>query len=308
MNIQQLEYIVAVDRHRHFAKAAEACSVSQPTLSAMIQKLEEELDVKIFDRTKHPVEPTAIGSRIIAQARTTLRDMNRVREVVLSEVNALSGTLTLGVLPTIAPYLVPQFICNFAAAHPTVELRVSEMRSGALVAALMDSSLDMAVMTTPTGSGTDLLEIPLYQEPFVAYLSPTCGHRPTVLEADRMPEENLWVLQEGQCILRDQVFNFCESKMTNRIYEAGSIDTLIRIVDHNGGYTVIPQLHLDFLTPAQKENVRPITSPPARREVSLVVRHDYVKERMLNAVADAVKQIIPHDMLDPHLLKFPIKL
>lgn len=307
MTIQQLEYIVAVARHRHFVKAAEACNVSQPTLSAMIQKLEEELDVKIFDRTKHPVEPTAIGSRIIAQAQTAINDMNRVREVVLSEVNELSGNLNIGVLPTIAPYLVPQFICKFAEAHPTVALRISEMRTNALMAGLTDSSLDMAIMTTPTGN-TDLLEIPIYYERFVAYLSPLCQQQPAVLEAGHMPEENLWVLQEGQCILRDQVFNFCESKTTNRIYEAGSIDTLIRIVDHNGGYTVIPQLHLNFLTSNQKKNIREITSPPARREVSIVIRHDYVKERMLNAVADTVKQIIPEEMLDKHLLKFPIKL
>lgn len=307
MIIQQLEYIVALNRHRHFVDAAEECGVSQPTLSAMIHKLEEELDVKIFDRTKHPVEPTAIGARIIAQAQTTINDMARVRELVESEVNTLSGNLAIGVLPTIAPYLVPKFISKFKVDNPKVLLKVSEMRMKALIGALLDSSLDMAILATPTHND-DLLEIPLYYEKLVAYMSPQCKYKKLKLTATKMPEENLWVLQEGQCILRDQVFNFCNSSMANHSYEAGSIDTLVRIVDCNGGYTVIPELHLDFLSKAQLKNVREIASPPAVREVSIAIRRDYIKERMLNAVVDTVKQIIPAEMLDERLKKFSIRL
>jgi LysR family hydrogen peroxide-inducible transcriptional activator len=307
MTLQQLEYVVSVNRHRHFVKAAEECGVSQPTLSAMIQKLEEELDVKIFDRTKHPVEPTEIGAKIIAQAQTTLNEMQRVNEIVLSEVNDLSGRLTIGVLPTIAPTLIPKFIAAFSEEHPDVQLSVSEMRMSMLIAALRESTIDMAILSTPTHCN-DLLEIPLYYERFYAYMSPACRHGSDVLLSSDMPEENLWVLQEGQCILRDQVFNFCKSKMANHIYQAGSIDTLIRIVDNNGGYTVIPALHLDFLTPEQRKCVRDITSPPVEREISIAIRHDYIKERMLNAVVDNVKKVIPKDMLDNRLKRYSVKL
>lgn len=308
MTIQQLEYILAVNRQRHFVKAAEECHVSQPTLSAMIQKLEEELDVKIFDRSKHPVEPTSIGASIIAQAQTTLNDLNRVRELVETEINTLSGSLNIGIIPTVAPYLIPQFISKFSKSFPDVHLRISEMRNNALIEDLQCSGLDMAIMTTPLNN-SQLLEIPLYYEKFVAYVSPSCHLKDNNLKASAMPEEDLWVLQESQCILHGrQEFNFCKSKIANHLYEAGSIDTLVRIVDQNGGYTVIPEMHVKFLTDQQKNNLREITNPEVSREISLVIRHDYIKERMLNAVADTVKKIIPDNMIDARLKKFAIKI
>mgnify|MGYP005757157987 FL=1 len=307
MTIQQLEYIVAVDRHRHFVRAAEDCGVTQPTLSAMIQKLEEELNAQIFDRSKHPVEPTGIGRKIIAQARTALNDMGRLQELVQSEVNALSGKLSIGIIPTVAPYLVPKFIRHFGAQHPEVTLSLSEMRTGNITGRLLDSSLDMAILATPLDN-PDLLEIPLYYERFVAYFSPEIVRDKRELRASDLPEEGLWVLQEGHC-LRNQVFNFCEKKPgAHHIYEAGTIDTLIRIVDQNGGYTVIPELHLEFLSEPQTRNIRPIDSPPAVREISLVIRKDYLKERMVNAVADTIKTVIPERMLDERLRKFSIRL
>lgn len=307
MTIQQLEYIVAVNHYRHFVKAAEACNISQPTLSAMIQKLEEELDVKIFDRSKHPIEPTEIGVRIIAQAKATLKDMALVKELVDSEVSTLAGSLYIGILPTIAPYIVPKFIELFTKDYPQIDLHVSEMRLDAVSKALSDSTLDMAIMATPVHNN-ELLEIPLYYEKLVAYLSPDCKYKGLQLKASQMPEDDLWVLQEGQCILRDQVFNFCHSETVNHCYEAGNIDTLIRIVDQNGGYTVIPELHIPFLSAEQRPNIRDITDPPAVREVSIVIRSHYVKERLLNAVADTIKLIIPQEMLDERLKKYSIRL
>ncbi len=307
MTLQQLEYIVAVERHRHFVRAAEECGVTQPTLSSMIQKLEEELGVLLFDRTKHPVEPTDIGRKIIAQAQTALNDTKRLHELVLSEITTLSGELSIGIIPTIAPYLIPKFIGQFRQHYQQVALTISEMRSANLIAHLLNSSLDMAIMATPTGND-DLLEIPLYYERFSAYFSPNHPLRDQALTASHLPDEGLWVLQEGHC-LRNQVFNFCHHKPgLHHIYEAGSIDTLIKIVDQNGGYTIIPELHLEFLSPAQAANVRPIDSPPAVREVSIVIRRDYLKERMVNAVADTIKTIIPESMLDARLKKFSIKL
>lgn len=307
MTIQQLEYIVAVNRHRHFVKAAEECGVSQPTLSAMVQKLEDELDVKIFDRNKHPIEPTAIGERIIKQAQTTLNEMKRVRELVLSEIGTLSGNLTIGIIPTIAPYIVPEFIDRFKKAYKDVNLKITEMRNELIIKNLSNSSLDMAI-TPSVCPSDDFLEIALYREKFVAYMSPDCKYKSQNLISTAMPEENLWVLQEGQCLMHGQSFSFCNSTMANHNYEAGSIDTLIRIVDRIGGYTIIPEMHLQFLTDEQTKNVREITSPPMYRNVNLIINQNYIKERMINAVSDVIKQIIPTEMIDERLLKFDIKL
>jgi LysR family transcriptional regulator, hydrogen peroxide-inducible genes activator len=307
MTIQQLEYILSLNRHRHFMKAASECGVSQPTLSAMIQKLEDELDVKIFDRSKHPVEPTAIGERIIAQAQTTINEMGHINELVLSETGTLAGNLNIGIAPTIAPYIVPQFIKKFNAIYTDVSLKISEMHNEMIVSKLHDASLDMAIIaqTTPHDN---FLEIPLYSEKFVAYMSPESEYKKLKLQATAMPEENLWVLQEGQCLLHGQTFSFCNSPTANHNYEAGSIDTLVRIVDQIGGYTVIPQMHLHFLTKTQLKNIREITSPPMLRNVLLIIREDYIKERMLNAVTDTIKEIIPEEMLDERLKKFAVKL
>lgn len=307
MTLQQLEYIVAVNHYKHFVKAAEACRVTQPTLSTMVQKLEEELNVQIFDRTKHPIATTAIGQKIVLQAQITLNELGRLNEIVTSEVESLSGSLKMAVIPTVAPYLIPDFIKNFKKQYAEVALSIVEMRTSFIIEQLFQASLDMAILSTPL-KNQELLEIPLYYEKFVAYFSPDYPNKDQVMMAAKMPLDDLWVLQEGHCI-RNQVFNFCK-KMTSKksIYEAGSIDTLIKIVDKNGGFTIIPELHLAFLTENQLQNIRMIDNPPAVREISIVIRKDFVKERMINAVADTVKQIIPQNMLDDRLKKFSIKL
>ena len=307
MTIQQLEYIVAVNRHRHFVSASEACGVTQPTLSMMIQKLESELDVKIFDRTKHPIEPTLIGERIITQAENSLREMNKVKELVLAETESLSGPLTIGIIPTLAPYLLPRFIQEFNSKYGAIELTISEMNTATLIDALQKDTVDMFIAATPL-EVDGFFEVPLYYERFVAYFSEGHPMRDTELAATNMPQENLWVLEEGHC-LRDQIFNFCQRTLPyNQVFEAGSIDTLIRIVDLNGGYSVIPELHREYLTEKQILNVREIANPPAIREISVVIRKDFIKEQMINAVANTVKSIIPEDMLDERLKKFAIKL
>ena len=207
MTIQQMQYIVALNRHRHFVRAAEECGVAQPTLSAMIQKLEEELDVRLFDRNRHPVEPTEVGRRIIRQAETALHEFLKIGEMVRSEVETFTGPLHLGVIPTVAPYLVPQFIDDFRKNHPDVELSISEMRTDNLVHHLRQGQLDMAVLSTPLGHA-DLLEIPAYYERFYAYFAPGSGIAEGRLNVADMPLDQLWVLQEGHCI-RNQIFNFC---------------------------------------------------------------------------------------------------
>lgn len=307
MTLQQMEYIVALDQHRHFVNAAEACGVTQPSLSSAIQKLEDELGVRIFNRQSHPITPTEAGLRILRQARTVLREAERIPELVAAESGELATEVRVGVIPTVAPYLVPCFIAAFRQAHPAAALSLTEARTHALIYQLETAQLDMALLATPLNK-PQLLEVPLYYEPFVAYFAPHTPPQDKDLHVSDLPGEQLWVLQEGHC-LRNQVFRFCGKEgRHNPTYEAGSIDTLIRIVDCNGGYTLIPELHLPLLSPQQRSGVVPLSPPAPVREISLVFRADYIRERTLNAVADVIKKLVPAHMLDERLKKFAIKL
>lgn len=307
MTIQQLEYIIAVNKCRHFVAASKDCGVTQPTLSMMIQKLEAELDVTIFDRSKHPIEPTSIGEKIIKQAESSIRELHKVKELVVAETSTLSGPLNIGVIPTLAPYLVPKLVKLFREKYPTIELSISELNTATLIEALKIESVDMFLAATPLEED-EFFEIPLYYEKFVAYFSENHPSRDIPLNANNLPQESLWILEEGHC-LRDQIFNFCKTSMSyNQSFEAGSIETLVRIVDMNGGYSVIPELHRSYLNEYQKLNVREIIEPPAIREISIVIKKNFIRERMINAVADTVKSIIPEYMLDERLKKFSIKL
>lgn len=308
MNLQQLEYIVALDRHRHFQRAAEACGVSQPTLSALVQKLEEELDLTLFDRKSHPISPTESGRIVIDQARVILYNVAQLKEITRSEKELESGTVRIGVIPTVAPYVLPRLFRQMQQMFPQIELRAFELRTAVIIEQLRKAELDMAILATPLEQ-PDFLEIPLYYEKFAAYVSPNEElYKKDEIIAHEMPTEHLWVLKEGHC-MRNQVFNFCQTQSSySTTYEAGSIDTLVKIVDENGGYTVIPELHLPLLHDTQQHHVRSLASPTPVREISLVIRQDYVRERLINAIVDAVKTIIPHDMLDTRLKKFAIKL
>jgi len=308
MTLQQLEYVLALDKTRHFVRAAESCGVTQPTLSAMVQKLEDEMDCKIFDRSQQPIEPTEIGKEIIKQAHVIVYLVNQLKESVQTEKKSLSGSLHLAIIPTIAPYLLPHFIASFKNLYPDIILKVSELHTDTIIEKLRVAEIDMAILSTPLDN-PKILEVPLYYEKFVAYISPKEPiYELKELSATDMPLDKLWVLEEGHC-LRNQVFNFCTEKpQQNSIYEAGSIDTLVKIVDVNGGYTVIPELHIELLTEKQKLNLREIVNPEATREISVVIRHDFVREGILNAVAECVKQIIPPHMLDARLKKFAIRI
>ncbi len=307
MTLQQLEYILALNKYRHFVKASEKCNVTQPTLSTMIQKLEAELKVDIFDRSKHPVQPTALGAKIIEQAERSLTEIKKIREIVLNETDSVNGTLHIGVIPTLATYLVPRFIQVFGERCSSVQLSMSEMNTATLIDTLKRDGVDMFIAATPLNE-PDFLEIPLFYERFYAYFTADHPLKDIPLKPSNMPQEKLWVLEEGHC-LRDQVFNFCTTTMPyNQIFEAGSIDTLVRIVDLNGGYTLIPELHLPMLTDEQRKNVREIDDPPAIREVSIVIHKNFVKERILNEVGEAFKTIIPDEMIDERLKKFAIRL
>lgn len=309
MTLQQMEYILALDKYRHFVLAAESCGVTQPTLSAMIQKLEEELDVKIFNRDKKGITPTSVGEKIIRQARIALNESNRIKEVVADEVGTMSGSLHIGIIPTIAPYIVPDFIYHFRNDYPEMKLVVDERANNTLLNELKFGNIDMAITTSP-GSGSEFLEIPIYIEHFVAYFSEKCNSGRNLFDDGNIPTEHMWILKEGHCIQSDS-FSFCKNKEEgNHIYEAGSIDTLVRIVDRNGGYTIIPELHLAFLTEQQKKNTKVLSNlkQPAQRCVSILIKEDFVRERVLNAVREVISKIIPSYMMEERFRKYNIKL
>jgi LysR family transcriptional regulator, hydrogen peroxide-inducible genes activator len=300
MNHQQLVYIVAVDTYRHFVTAAEKCFVTQATLSMMIKKLEEELDVKIFDRSKQPVVPTETGKLIIAQARVVLHDTERMKEIVQEEKGQLSGELSIGIIPTLAPYIIPLFVNGFMQKYPDVKLRISEIPTDSIINKLQQYSLDVGLLATPLNN-TALVEQPLFYEPFVVYASRQEKLlKKKYLLADDIDINRLWLLEEGHC-LRSQVVNLCELKHREKAlhqldFEAGSIETLKKIVDLNQGITILPELALNDITAAQKENIRYFKAPQPVREISLVTFRHYVKKKLVDALKEQILLNIPAAM------------
>lgn len=308
MTLQQMEYIVAVDKYRHFAKAAESCGVSQSTLSSLVQKLEFELDVTIFDRNSHPVKPTVLGEEIVSRAKRLLFNAAQVRELVAARKGESVGKVSLGISSTVAPYLLPKMLKYLSVNHPDIALHVEEGRASVIVSQLERGEIDVALMATPLDN-KELLEIPVYNERLMAYVSPGDPiYNENDLRTDRLPVERVWVLREGYCPNRG-IFPFCNYRAERQtVYEAGSVETLIKIVDENGGYAIIPELHVPLLRKCQQSNVRVLTNPAPTREIAFVVHRNFVRERLLNILADAIKSIIPPAMINHRLEKFPIVL
>ena len=308
MTLQQLKYIVAIDRYRNFAKAADACGISQPTLSAMLVKLEEELDVRIFERNNKNVQPTANGEQIIRQAERTLTEAERITWIVSEEKGKVAGELSLSVGPTIAPYILPKFIKHYVADFPQVTLSVKELKADAMLSELQLGHLDAGIAISGNVQ-QGILEIPLYTERFMVYLSENCWRKLPVFHPKNLEHEKMWVMKEAQC-LRDSAFSFCKAKTKgHHIYEAGSIETLIRIVDENGGFTIIPEMHLPFLSDRQRENVRPIEGDYlSQRRVSLYIRQDYIRQAMLGTITNTLLRFMPKGMMEERIVKYGIKL
>jgi LysR family hydrogen peroxide-inducible transcriptional activator len=314
MNIQQLDYVIAVDNFRHFAKAADVCCVTQPTLSMMIQKLEEELNVKIFDRTKHPVEPTAIGKQIIAQARISLKYFNQIKEVVESEQSRTKGSFKLGIIPTIASYLVPVMLSKQQEEYNDIELILKESTTGNLIHEIMNGTLDGGVLAGPLNHpGLD--EYPVYYEKFYAYVSPEdAAYKDKEIDLNTIDINNVWLLENEHC-LRGQIERLCQMKKKSLTggnpsikYESGSIETLIHVVDYNPGITIIPEMHAMGLSEEKQENLRAFKDMTAVREVSLVVSKDYVRKTLLNVILEIIRSSVPKSMQDMHLKAFVVDL
>ncbi|HIY76030.1 MAG TPA: LysR family transcriptional regulator [Candidatus Sphingobacterium stercorigallinarum] len=297
MTLVQLDYIIAVDTYRSFVAAAEKCFVTQPTLSMQIQKLEDSLGVKIFDRTRQPVVPTEIGKKIIAQARTIIIESKKITELLQLEKGELSGDLKIGVIPTVAPYLLPAVISNFMKKYPKLRLQIWEHTTEQITHGLKQGTLDCGILSTPIYE-TAVQETPLFYETFVAYVSkrsPVFDKK--LIQTDDISNEKLWLLNEGHC-MRGQVLNICnfshnQSKEGSFEYNTGSVETLKRMVDLNGGLTILPELSIANYDEDQLSHVRYFRNPEPVREISLVTPQNYVKKQAIDALQSEILSMVP---------------
>ena len=297
MTLVQLDYIVALDNYRHFAVAAEKCFVTQPTLSMQIQKLEETLGVIIFDRSKHPVEPTEIGTKIIEQARQILSESKKINEIIDDEKNEIKGDIRIGSIPTLAPYLMPLFISSFVDNYPLINLQVSEHVTDDLVSMLKRDQLDVAILVTPVND-PELVEYPIFYEPFFAYVS---HHHDLYdnqnIDPKSLKTDGLWILNEGHCF-RKQTLNICHADLTERynnrvLYESGSLESLKKLVDKRGGFTLLPELYTLDLSKDEKSRIRTFNEPVPTREVSLIVKKSFMKKKLLDALHKEIQESLP---------------
>lgn len=297
MTFVQLEYIIAVDTWRHFATAADHCFVTQPTLSMQIQKLEEELDIKIFDRSKQPVVPTETGAEIIEQARVILAEKNLLLENLQNKKGVLTGELRIGIIPTLAPYLLPLFIQTFAKKFPSVKLVVHEMMTELIVARLREGKIDAGILVTPLQEA-GIKEFVLFYEELMAYVSKKNAiYEKTYILPQDIDPNKLWLLEEGHCF-RSQIVNLCELRKMSKEgssfdYEAGSIETLRRMVEMNDGITIIPELATLDMPAKQTQLIRPFRKPSPMREVSLVVHRNFVKKALIDALKEEILRTVP---------------
>ncbi|MBX2940415.1 MAG: LysR family transcriptional regulator [Ferruginibacter sp.] len=299
MTLTQLEYIVALDTHRQFVEAAEQCFVTQPTLSMQVQKLEDALGVKIFDRTRHPIVPTPIGEKIIAQARVILREAKHVEQIILEQKNIMSGEIRIGIIPTLSPYLLPPLFKNMQERYPEVQLNVRETITEELIQEIKNNRLDCGIVVTPLNDPLIREEVLFYEELF-AYVSPRneLHDKKYVLPAEIDPKK-LWLLEEGHCF-RSQVLNLCELRKQSDLqvrYETGNIETLRRMVDKSDGITLLPELAVLELSKMQMKSVRTLKEPTPTREVSLVMHRDYFQTQLLKSLKTEIIKVIPRHML-----------
>lgn len=300
MNLQQLEYILAVDKHRHFANAARDCFVTQPTLSMMIQKLEEELGMKIFDRKRQPVQPTEEGKEIIDRARQIMTDVSRLKDYSNERKQEVSGEVKVGIIPTLAPYLLPLFLKSLMEKYSMLKVKIRELITEDVISKLKRGEIDIGLMATPINEPA-LKEIPVFYEEFFAY---TADEEPIARKRYVLPKDidlsKLWILEEGHCF-RDQIFNLCELKMkdiqSDRLhYQAGSLETLKNLVDHENGVTILPFLATLNLSKKQRAKIRAFAQPKPVREISLVINQNFPRRKIIEAIKKEIEDHLPDSM------------
>lgn len=301
MTITQLEYVVAVATYKSFVAAAEKCFVTQPTLSMQIQKLEDELGIKLFDRNKHPIAITSIGEKIVDQARVILSETEKINEIIQAQQNTLEGSFKLAVIPTIAPYIIPSLLESYVKNYPNVKLQVKEMETKAIIQALHNNELDAALVSTPLNeNGTK--EYPLFYEQFVGYFSKDEeALKKKLIVPEDIVMERLWLLNEGHC-MRNQVLDLCGDHIQKLQagkpfrYESSNVETLRKMVDRNGGMTVLPELATVEFTEDLLENLRYFEEPEPVREVSLITSGHFVRLGILQSLMDEILKLVPEKM------------
>lgn len=295
MTIQQLKYIVTLDKERHFARAAEACMVSQPGLTIQLKNLEEEIGIKIFDRAKVPLKPTVLGAEIIARARKILREVDGIRDFVITEKNALEGNIKLGVISTLSPYLIPMFIKAMEEVAPKMKFTIREASTGQLMQDLETGALDVALMATPTGS-TALREFPIFNEPFIAYLNSSHPMADAdFYEMQPKDKADLLLLEDEYCY-NAQLLDICNLDNSKNIseqftYDIKSIETLKNMVRASLGFAIIPQLSI--MHEGEGAFAKPFKDPKPAREISLVVSDTFSRKLLLEKMNEAIWDILP---------------
>lgn len=297
MTITQLEYILAVEKFRHFGKAAKACNITQPTLSMQLQKAEEELGVVIFDRSKNPIMTTDEGLKIVDQARLVIREYKKIFSIIDATKDEVRGDFRLGVIPTIAPYLIPLFAGEFVHKYPLVNLTIEEFKTEEIIELLHKDELDAGLLATPL-VGETFIERVLYHEPFAIFASE--NHH--LLKKSKIKDKDLdtsdvWLLNEGHCF-RQQVLNLCKISKDSGIhgnlkFESGNLETLKNMVLNSEGYTLLPELAVLNLSKEDRKHVREFQSPIPTREVSLVHNRIFLKEKIISAIEESIIENLP---------------
>lgn len=302
ITLTQLEYIVAIDEYRHFATAADRCFVTQPTLSIQVKKLEDELGVIIFDRSRHPVVPTDIGAKLIEQARIALASTERIKEIIKEEEQDIKGTLKIGIIPTLAPYLLPIFVGPYLRKYPAVKVEIEELVSEEIIRRLKHDTIDVGLFVTPY-EDEKIVEKPIFYEEMLVYAHPShklLKKKEITLRDIATPE--IWMLGDGHCF-RDQVVNICamsggKNQNLPFEFESNSLETLMKIVDVEGGFTLIPELALQYMSEAKKRQVKAFSENKPLREVSVIYSRHYTKQRLISLLCSELQEVIPVHMLD----------
>lgn len=307
MTISQLEYFVAVYSYRHFAKAAQACFVTQPTLSMQLKKLEEELGIHLFDRSKQPVIPTQQAELIIESAKEIIRLSKSINDKVKEVEGQLTGTFKLGIIPTVGPYLLPIFLNEFCKKHTNLKIEIQEHHTATLIELINSDNLDAAIVSTPLNI-EGLKEIELYYEPFVVYFSNSEKlKKQNTVSVESLDKDRMWLLSEGHCF-RNQVLNLCSpqgSKIQDQQIQiqVGSIEMLRSMVEINHGVTLLPELSIQQFNSKQRAKVRYFTTPEPVREISLVTRRPQLFHKVIQALVDQIKKSIPSRYKNPNSSK-----
>ena len=297
MTIAQLQSVLMLQKSGSFKQAATRMGITQPALSLQVRKLENELGLMIFDRSTNPVSPTPEGLEFLIRAREIIAQVESLESFAAGMTKKVSGKNRIGMIPTLAPFLVPLFSDSLQSSHPGLALDIFEQLTNQVLHGVKHGDLDAGIISTPVHVN-GLTSIPLFYEKFIFYASEPAGK--TSVQLSAIDYQKLWLLNEGNCF-RDQINNFCNlseiRKNKSFVYRSNSIDALIRLVDTKGGYTILPELTTLSLSEAQEENLWPIADKPFAREIGLIVRERNNKQHLFDELATCIRENIPASML-----------